>query len=75
MDPEQVARILEADKDFSHVCIVHCETSTGILNNIRRVGEVVKKHIPGKSLPEPFLMSIFNYVSETPSVMRPHERW
>ena len=29
---------------FSHVAIVHCETTSGILNPIRAIGQVAKKH-------------------------------
>lgn len=35
---------LAEDSAISHVAIVHCETTTGIINPIRAAGEVVKKH-------------------------------
>jgi 2-aminoethylphosphonate-pyruvate transaminase len=31
------------DPDVSHVAVVHCETTTGILNPIKEIGEVVAK--------------------------------
>jgi len=43
VDPKSVAARLSADPDISHVAIVHCETTTGILNPIAEVGEVVAK--------------------------------
>jgi 2-aminoethylphosphonate-pyruvate transaminase len=39
---------LQKDPSITHVALVHCETSTGVLNPLREVSEVVKKH--GKSL-------------------------
>ncbi len=35
---------LQADSDISHVAVVHCETTTGIINPIEQYGEIVKKH-------------------------------
>lgn len=39
--PEEVAGILDADEDISHVIIVHCETSSGILNPVKEIYDVV----------------------------------
>ena len=36
-----VARLLAADPSITHVGLVHCETSTGILNPLREIAEVV----------------------------------
>jgi len=44
VDPAEVDRVLAADAAISHVVIVHCETTTGILNPIAEVGEVVARH-------------------------------
>ncbi len=38
----KVAEILEQDKAITHVVIVHCETTSGILNDIESIGKVVK---------------------------------
>src|SRR5437773_3588111 len=43
-DPEALDRALAADKTITHVAIVHCETTTGILNPLVEVGRVVKRH-------------------------------
>src|SRR5213594_2972825 len=43
-DPEALDRSLAADKTITHVAIVHCETTTGILNPLVEVGRVVKRH-------------------------------
>lgn len=44
---DDVSRILEEHKDITHVSIVHCETTTGIFNDIESIGSTVKKY--GKS--------------------------
>ena len=38
-----VALVLAQNADVTHVAAVHCETTTGILNPIADIGEVVKK--------------------------------
>ncbi len=44
VDEGKTAKILEENADITHVAVVHCETTTGMLNPIRRIGEVVKKY-------------------------------
>lgn len=39
----EVAAALEADPDITHVVVVHCETSSGILNPISEISDVVYK--------------------------------
>jgi len=39
--PADVERLLAADRSVTHVGLVHCETSTGILNPLREIAEVV----------------------------------
>ncbi|QZP23456.1 MULTISPECIES: 2-aminoethylphosphonate--pyruvate transaminase [Pseudomonas] len=43
-----VGRLLHADKAITHVALIHCETSTGILNPLAEIAQVVKHH--GKRL-------------------------
>ena len=43
-----VERLLAADASITHVGLVHCETSTGILNPLREIADVVARR--GKSL-------------------------
>lgn len=43
-----VERLLQADGRISHVALIHCETSTGILNPLAEIAEVVARH--GKRL-------------------------
>ena len=43
-----VERMLAGDASITHVGLVHCETSTGILNPLREIAEVVARH--GRSL-------------------------
>lgn len=44
----QVRNILEEDKSITHVAIVHCETTTGILNPIEDIAKLCKEY--GKTL-------------------------
>lgn len=37
----EVAAALDADPDISHVVVVHCETSSGILNPLKEISETV----------------------------------
>lgn len=43
-DKEDVKKVLEENKNITHVAMVHSETTTGILNNIEEIGEVVKSY-------------------------------
>lgn len=43
-DLTEVDRILAADKTITHVFVVHCETTSGILNPIAEVGAIVGRH-------------------------------
>jgi 2-aminoethylphosphonate-pyruvate transaminase len=42
VDPGAVAAALAADAEIAVVCLVHCETTTGILNPVAEVGRAVK---------------------------------
>jgi 2-aminoethylphosphonate-pyruvate transaminase len=44
MDLERVGRILSSDPDVTHVLAVHNETTTGRLNDIDALGEILRKH-------------------------------
>ena len=44
----KVRDILKNDSSFTHVCIVHCETSVGIFNPITEVGKAVRELAPSK---------------------------
>lgn len=41
VDPKRVSEELAGDPDVTHVAVVHCETSTGILNRVSRIGRTV----------------------------------
>ncbi|MDI2590910.1 2-aminoethylphosphonate--pyruvate transaminase [Pseudomonas sp. 681] len=43
-----VERLLRADASVTHVALIHCETSTGILNPLPEIAQVVARH--GKHL-------------------------
>ncbi len=47
-DAAEIEKRLKEDTGITHVAIVHCETTSGILNDIGTVAEVVKK--AGKTL-------------------------
>jgi 2-aminoethylphosphonate-pyruvate transaminase len=41
-DPEEVDDILDGDDEIMHVIMVHCETTSGILNPIKEISEITK---------------------------------
>jgi 2-aminoethylphosphonate-pyruvate transaminase len=41
---EDIDRVLAADPGITHVALVHCETSAGILNPLQAVADVVARH-------------------------------
>ena len=43
-NPASLDDTLAADKSITHVALVHCETTTGILNPINEIGEVTRRH-------------------------------
>jgi 2-aminoethylphosphonate-pyruvate transaminase len=43
-DPGALDKILAEDRTITHVAVVHCETTTGILNPIADIGKIVKRH-------------------------------
>src|SRR5262245_33901243 len=45
--PEDIDRALTADPSITHVALVHCETSTGILNPLREIAMVAQRHHVG----------------------------
>lgn len=40
----EVEKVLAGDANITHVAIVHCETTTGIMNPIKEVGELCTKY-------------------------------
>jgi 2-aminoethylphosphonate-pyruvate transaminase len=45
---EEIRRILESDREITHIVMVHCETTTGILNPLEMISNVSKEY--GKTL-------------------------
>jgi len=43
-DPAALDALLASDPAITHVAAVHCETTTGILNDIAAIGAVARKH-------------------------------
>jgi 2-aminoethylphosphonate-pyruvate transaminase len=43
-DPGALDQALAADPAITHVAIVHCETTTGLLNPVTEAGQIVKRH-------------------------------
>jgi len=41
--PQSLREALEADPQITHVAVVHCETTTGIINPIEEYGKIVKE--------------------------------
>ena len=47
IDTGELDETLAQDTDISHVVMVYCETTTGILNPIREISEIVARHQRG----------------------------
>lgn len=45
VDPAQVEAYLQAHPEVTHVSVVHCETTTGVLNPIEEIARIVKNII------------------------------
>lgn len=43
-DPNEVDRALEKNKDVETVTLVHCDTPSGMLNNLNEISKIVKSH-------------------------------
>jgi 2-aminoethylphosphonate-pyruvate transaminase len=43
-DPARIDAALAADPSITHVALVHCETTTGMLNPAEAVGKVARRH-------------------------------
>ena len=48
IDLEKVEKILKKDSSFTHVGVIHNETTSGVLNKVEAIGQLVKKYIPSK---------------------------
>ncbi|KGX94016.1 2-aminoethylphosphonate:pyruvate aminotransferase [Pontibacillus halophilus JSM 076056 = DSM 19796] len=44
IDLEAFERHLQVHKDLTHVAVVHCETTTGMLNPLQEISKLVKAH-------------------------------
>lgn len=42
--PEMVSQLIESNPDITHFAMVHCETTTGILNPLPEISEVFKRY-------------------------------
>lgn len=42
--PAELEQVLAADPAVTHVALVHCETTTGILNPLEDIGRIAQKH-------------------------------
>jgi len=43
-DVARIDRLLADDVDITHVAVVHCETTSGIINPVEALGDVVARH-------------------------------
>ena len=44
VDPKAIDEYLTAHPEVTHVSVVHCETTTGVLNPLAKIATVVKRH-------------------------------
>ena len=45
--PQDIERLLKQDPSITHVALVHCETSAGLLNPLHEIAEVAARHGKG----------------------------
>ncbi len=43
-DLEQIENALEADAAITNVAVIHCETTTGLINPVKDIGQIVQRH-------------------------------
>ncbi|MGD0547023.1 MAG: 2-aminoethylphosphonate--pyruvate transaminase [Terracidiphilus sp.] len=43
ISPAAVAEALAASQGITHVAVIHCETTTGIVNSVEAIGEIVER--------------------------------
>lgn len=43
-DLNKLDKMLIEDQEITHVAVVHCETTTGMLNPVKEISEIIKKH-------------------------------
>ncbi len=43
-DLERLEKTLTTETDITHVAVVHCETTTGMLNPVEEIGRIVRSH-------------------------------
>ena len=43
-DPQALSKLLLQDEQITHIAMVHCETTTGMLNPLTEIGEIAHKH-------------------------------
>ena len=55
---DKVRDILKNDSSFTHISIVHCETSVGIFNPVTEVGRVVRKFAPSEYLYQSYCVMV-----------------
>ena len=63
-DPGRIDAALDADAGITHVALVHCETTTGLLNDVTAAGGVVGRH--GRS----FIVDAMSSFGGIPITMR-----
>ena len=44
VDPQALAKVLQEDAQITHVAMVHCETTTGMLNPLKAIGEIAQEY-------------------------------
>ena len=48
VDLQKVESMLKGNNSYTLVAMVHCETSSGVINPVEGVGKIVKQYLPGK---------------------------
>lgn len=42
--------LAKSDKIYTHVSVIHSETTSGVLNKIDLIGQTIKSYLPGNTL-------------------------
>ena len=46
VDHKRLRKLLNKDKSFTNIAVVHCETSSGVINDVAEIGQILKINAP-----------------------------
>ena len=57
VDKKSLEETLKKNQDIAGVLVVHCEASTGLINPVKEIGEIVKQSSKGKMSMKEFVQN------------------